>query len=166
MRIARVPFLVVVTMLLLSPFKWADTTLQECKKDCLIEIEGLQKEYPSGTPVKIHVRNRTDRELFVNVAAEGCDSGQWIEVVASVANPRDPFAKVVRLTQVGPRASVAFSYDPLAALEKRAKVVPRATKPTLFRLRVSVHSRKEMLQQVTSEPFRVVAAPSTPPVPN
>jgi hypothetical protein len=109
--------------------------------------------------VKIFIHNRTDRNVFVNVAAEGYYAAQWIEVVASLANPQVPFAKVVRLTPVSARASVPFSYDPLAALEARAAVVPRARKPTLFRLNVSVHSREHMLQRVMSEPFRVGSAP-------
>ena len=137
---------------------------QECTHDCLVEIAGLQTQYGPNTQVKATIRNRSRESILVNVAQEGYSNGHWVEILASVIDPNHPFARMVKATPLKAGLSFSVSFDPRATLAARTKLAPFAENPTQFRLRISVHERDKLVQEVTSEPFRLIQADLLPSI--
>lgn len=129
---------------------------QECTRDCLVEIEGLQTQYRPHSQVKITLRNKSHELLLVNVAEEGYVNGQWVEIVASVTDPNHPFERMVKAIPLKTGSSYALSFNPWATVEGRTKAAPLDDKPTEFRLRISIHEKGKIAQQMTSASFRLV----------
>ncbi|SRR5581483_10569556 len=134
----------------------ASTQPQECTHDCLVKIDGLQATYQRGSHVNISIENQSKQEVLVIATVEGLAADGWSEILASIADPSRPFAKVVKATPIKANAAWVVSYDPWATLAKRSKLLPKAHKPTALRLVVSVHTREKLVQRITSEQFGLV----------
>ncbi len=135
----------------------ASTQPQECTQDCLVKIDGLQQTYQRGAHVNISIQNQSKQKVLVIASVEGRTADGWSEVLASVADPNRPFAKLVKATPIKAGAAWTVAYDPWATLAMRSQLLPKAGKPTVLRLVVSVHKRQGLVQRITSEPFSLVS---------
>jgi hypothetical protein len=129
---------------------------ERCTQNCPVAIEGLQESYQRGEHLRVSVRNRTEKRIFVDVAVDGQDSRGWIQIMASVSEPNRPFADVVRAIPIPGGKARAFTYDPWTALDDaKAKGLLRE-EPRVLRLMVHVLPGGEFSQEVPSKTFRLV----------
>ena len=144
---------------------------EECTRNCLVALEGLQITYSSGSHADLSIHSQSKRDLGVNVAVEGLEAGSWSEIAGSVSDPAHTFSKVLKLTPLKAGASILIAFNPcetpilirtgdsLGMSEHPCSTpVSGAGMPTSLRLRVDVFDpvKKRLVQRVRSEEFRLV----------
>lgn len=131
-----------------------------------VQIEGLRSSYGPKSPVKALVRSSSAQRIEVNVAVEKLVENEWMEVFASITDPKHPYGKTVKLTPLESGASLAVSFKPL---EKHSGVSPlgHSSLPLSLRLRVDVYGPHggKIVDTVWSSVFRVSAEPAAPKSP-
>ena len=151
------------------------TEAQENAPQPRVEIEGLNREYPSCALVQFSVRNLSQPEVYVEVYAEEFKSNAWtdIDYPYDLRYPRSRSIKrAMRSPEMTPTgASVNVKYDRCVrpnfvkqlnstfadAIKQKDK---EAYSPVLQRVRVDVYildqGHLKRVQQYWSQPFRRV----------
>jgi hypothetical protein len=139
---------------------------KQCSDACLVTIKGILPKYNSGTRAEITLQNASSQKLNVNTAIEAFEGGSWREVAGSISDPKNSFAKIVKLTPLNSGASAVVRFNPckttmMVGSEAGPQVIDHpcssaqsSKMPTRFRLRVDVfdiHGKK--LQVINSQEF-------------
>ena len=130
--------------------------IEKCAQKCMVTIEGLRRTYHRGEHVEVSVRNQTKRRLGVVISVDGKFGREWVEIMGSVVEPDRPFAMVVRGTSIQSGQVQGFDYDPWTTLDANVNFFPGKKLPTVLRLVIHVHPRRDFTQIVSSETFQLV----------
>ena len=174
----------ILTLLLLATLLFlaspSSSIAQENSEKNDVEIEGLNKEYPSCALVQFSVRHTSQLEVYVEVYAEDFKSNMWTyaDFPYDLLDPGSLYRKRVivnpDMMPTGKRVSVTYDrcLKPRFVKETNGSFVnaikkkdKKAASPVLQRVRVDVYILEEgqfkRVQQVNSQAFRRV--PKTQP---
>lgn len=162
-------FFAMLLVAIALPFNASVPKPQECTHGCLVSVEGLQQKYSPGMQSNIVIRNSSKRDLGINVALDGLESGTWTEIAGSISDPNHSFSKMLALKVLKAGSAITVNFNPcetpilvrtgdsLGNSDHPCAELQKAGMPTLLRLRVDVHERGhgKVVQRVKSEEFRL-----------